>query len=392
MPDQILSDGWQQHMPPELVADDLCLWQADDTLYQASDPGRMEATFAILTRQAKPNNAGRKVHILPNEHGQGMRLDMHEKAPIVLFGHGFDGIRYPVGVAERDGKYTTKATASKMTSTVVFAQSIPEGPLVFGMVDEGLLRMASAGFRVFFYTLLEDKKRKTPPGAIQAWYGDPIDVVEAMLIEWSIVATGADQGALKQTLDRGHFNGEKLTRGIASVLQRAAGPKTVWSPGASFAIADDATIEATDEGAIVQSGDVAVSWPRRVLDLLFQTLDPDPLSAVEQPIAEQPDPESTPELTRQADEVSPVEPPSSDRDIDPEASSGQNGHIQAEPELTPDDLVQAWTSTEQMIPVAQITAEITQQLGEVVAQELAPLREQVSNASNRLDQLTGKVL
>lgn len=195
-----------------------------------SDPNEMTAKFIIVTRQDVPNLHGNKVQITPTKLGRGLQLGIHKVAPIVLFEHG--DFPFPIGMSERAGKHLVKTGAKKAEAEVVFSQTLPEAAVIFGLVDEGILRMSSIGFLPTKAMRLERHQDGGEDGVedlTQQMGG--LDFIESMLLEWSVVGRGADQGAFKQLLDHGHVNGERLTEGLRPVIQRLAGPKNVWSHG-----------------------------------------------------------------------------------------------------------------------------------------------------------------
>ena len=208
-----------------------------NAVLQKSDPVRMTASFIIVTRQQQANLHNNKVQIVPSKLGQGLVLDLHKRAPVVLFEHG--ELPFPIGMSEIDGNHTVQLFEDKALAEVEFTQKIPDSVFIFGLVDDGILRMSSIGF-------LPDKVRKLSPGEnrilpgaddkdsdvhVLSMPGGGMDIVEAFLLEWSITAIGADPGAFKQMVSRGTHHGEKVTSSLKQIFQKLSGPDTVWSPG-----------------------------------------------------------------------------------------------------------------------------------------------------------------
>lgn len=203
-----------------------------DAVRQAVDPGSMSADFVILTD--KRNYHGNAHQITESKMGKGMVTTRHEQNPIVLLEHGFGNVQFPaIGLSkDRKGKYTVTKQKTKATATVFFSQSNPDAATVFAMVDEGVLHMASIGFDALKgVPMKQNGPPKLPEGVVDlTWQSRGLLFTETELVEWSIVSQGADPGALRQYLDRGNVNGEKLTESMRSYLQAVA-PKSAWSPG-----------------------------------------------------------------------------------------------------------------------------------------------------------------
>ena len=208
-----------------------------DASVQKVNPKKMSAKFAIVTRQKQANLHNNKVQITRSKLGQGIRLDLHKRAPVVLFEHG--ELPFPIGISETpSGKHTVILENNVAFGEVFFSQVIKEAAVIFALVDEGTLRMSSIGF-------LPDRIRRLPETEHRVLQneekedsevemiplGGGFDIVESLLIEWSITASGADIGAFKQALSRGDVKGEKLSALLLPVFQKIAGPSTAWSPG-----------------------------------------------------------------------------------------------------------------------------------------------------------------
>lgn len=199
---------------------------------QQSDGSEMSARFTIVTRGKDPNLHGNKVQIAASKLGDGLRLDMHEQNPVVLLEHGFVS-PFPIGQSETpQGKHALKVQKSKAVADVFFSEHHPDHSIVFGLVDDKVLRMASIGFVPFKAQRFEMEHDDLPEGVEPIFDHFGLDFVESLLLEWSIVANGADTGALAQMLDRGHLHGEKLTPQLSMFFQRIVEPeRKVWSAG-----------------------------------------------------------------------------------------------------------------------------------------------------------------
>lgn len=186
------------------------------TLQGQANAADMSASFAIVTRQKSPNRNGNMVQIAPSEEGRGLILDAFQQNPVVLFNHG-EGFPLPIGrSADQSGNLAVRIQKLKAIATVYFSQSNPFANDVFGLVNEGILKMASVGFmpqkakRLKYSTeRLADGVVDISPGGPNSYFGG-FDFVESDLMEWSIVAIGADPGALRQCLSAGNIGGEKI--------------------------------------------------------------------------------------------------------------------------------------------------------------------------------------
>jgi len=204
---------------------------------QQLDGSAMTADFIIVTRQNnEPNLHGNMVQIGKTKFGTGLGLSYHEIARPVLLEHGFD-FPFPIGVSEdQRGNYSVKRQGSKTaTATVRFSQALPEAELVFAMLDEGTIRMASIGFRI----LKAMRLKQTPAPALEAgvedWtFGRGHDFVETLLLEWSIVHSGADAGSLRQCLDAGKVGTCRIPDTLKRSFERYAATTRPQGIGVEF--------------------------------------------------------------------------------------------------------------------------------------------------------------
>lgn len=203
---------------------------------QSTDTKEMSASFTILTRPKKNelNRGGRMVQIAPGPLGQGMKTENYQRNPVVLFNHGLEGFVFPVGLSQdKNGNCTIKANARQMSGKVYFKQSCPYAESVFQMVDDGLLRMSSAGFSVEQMVML-DLESKLPQGVytpLQVSGQRAFDCTQSDLMEWSIVPVGADAGALRQCVETGKYNGHKIRPQLIPVLRQYAEKPQAWGIG-----------------------------------------------------------------------------------------------------------------------------------------------------------------
>ena len=204
----------------------------------------MSAIFDIVTRPtgSRANLHGNMVQITSGKLGRGLKLDYHKKAPVVLLEHG--ELPFPIGLSERNGKHLIRRQAKKATAEVVFWQKNADARMVFAAVDDGILRMSSIGFmpvKARAFQLQVDEELAEGVEDLSAMMGGGLDFTESQMLEWSIVASGADPDAFKQTtegmlqiLSAGHLHGEKMTRLMKGIFQRITGPQPAKSTGFSF--------------------------------------------------------------------------------------------------------------------------------------------------------------
>jgi hypothetical protein len=199
----------------------------------AKDPAKMSATFVVVTRQKDPNRHGNMVQIQPGPNGLGMQIEDWAMNPVVLFNHG-DGAPLPVGSAMKDGELYWNAQKSKATSTCFFSQSNPDAAAIYALIDEGILRAASVQFIPTKALRLAQPKIELAEGVESLdWRG--YDFPESKLIEWSVVAIGADPGAIRKSISAGRVAGQRISQRLRHTLAQDLAPQRVWTPGVDFA-------------------------------------------------------------------------------------------------------------------------------------------------------------
>lgn len=115
----------------------------------------------------------------------GWNLSEYERNPLVLHMHGMDPTQpmLPIGIAAK-----TWAEDGVLYSAPEFSQAYPLAKLIEAMVREGVLRMASVGFRPDTWT---ESDREGP-------WGKGLDISQQTLFEWSVVSRGANPNAFVQ--------------------------------------------------------------------------------------------------------------------------------------------------------------------------------------------------
>lgn len=119
----------------------------------------------------------------------GVNLKEYRKNPVVAYAHDLTRV---VGRCEN-----IRAEDGKLIATVIFDVDNEFAAGVWGQVKRGFLRAASAGFIVTKRKLVEEGKTDSKSGLV-----GPVEIATAWrLFEWSIVAVGADLGALGRDLE-----------------------------------------------------------------------------------------------------------------------------------------------------------------------------------------------
>lgn len=199
---------------------------------QAADPKTMSATFCIVTRTKETNRHGNMVQIAAGPNGKGLDVQAYTANPIVLFEHGM-GLALPIGSAQSAGKLSLTLQKSKAVSTCYFSQTLADAAVIFGLVDEDILRMASVQFCPRKAMRISPNQEKLGEGVESCNWGG-YDFVESELLEWSIVCIGADPGALRKSIDRGKINGYRIGPALKQGLSVHAEKPKILGVGASF--------------------------------------------------------------------------------------------------------------------------------------------------------------
>lgn len=187
---------------------------------QSADSKAMSATFCIVTRSKEPNYHNNQVQILDGPNGKGLILDNYQQNPVVLYDHGF-GLSLPIGTCRRGDKLDLTLQKSKAVATCYFSQTLPDAAVIFGLIDENILRAASIQYVPTKAMRLSRKPENMPEGVEDCrWNG--WDFVESLLMEWSVVAIGADPGAIRRSIERGTINGYRIGPALKQGLSQYA--------------------------------------------------------------------------------------------------------------------------------------------------------------------------
>lgn len=344
-----------------------------DAVLQATDGNAMSATFAIVTREKRPNRYGNMVQITAGKLGEGIRTEYWEQNPVVLYDHGISmyggagSIPYPIGMAQPlgGGKVDFKKASARMLSTCYFSQTLADAAVIFGLCDEKILRMSSIGYYPELVIAIKQKaQRELPEGvedvSVERWRG--VDIVQSELIEWSITPIGADRGALRQALERGSVNGHKFTAPVRQSLAQLAEKPKVWAPGVSSYPAS-ATVK-IGRNSVSFSGPVdAVSdWVKQ------NAVDTQPAHGTTSAS------ETTPVATTPTAAAAPVTPATP-----------------AAPVVTGEQLAEAMATRPQVDTLAAIGDLVANQLGTLLDEKIKPIKERQAAIEQRLHTMTGKL-
>lgn len=342
---------------------------------QAVDVNSMSADFVIVTNQ--DNLHGNRHRLTETKLGKGLMTDRHKQNPVVLLEHGFSGIPFPaIGLSkDKQGKYTVKKSAKQATATVFFSQSNPDAATVFAMVDEGTLHMASIGFDATKGMLLEQRSQEElPDGVMDLQFGGRgVLFTETQLIEWSIVSQGADPGAMRQYLDRGGVNGEKLTDRMRAYLQAVAEPKRAWAPGIDLDESSDGWLsrnQVREKQSQSQPGiisvtigdDMRIEGPREDVQAVLDSME------------------------RQ----SPLDTSSAGDTVSPSADGGDEGERTTE-SLPAVDLAGAFEQREASKDQTQMQEAFAKSLEAMIDRKLQGLTDNMKNLENELNRRIGVI-
>lgn len=115
----------------------------------------------------------------------GWSLGEYQRNPLVLHMHNMDPTQpmLPIGIGSK-----TWVEGGVLYSAPEFSRAYPLAKLIEEMVREGILRMASVGFRPDKWT---ESDREGP-------WGKGLDISQQTLFEWSVVSRGANPNAFVQ--------------------------------------------------------------------------------------------------------------------------------------------------------------------------------------------------
>lgn len=332
---------------------------------QSVDSSRMMATFCVVTRTKDVNRHGNRVQILADDNGEGLQTKEYKTNPVVLFDHGMSGLALPIGTSrDPSGKLALRLEKSRADADVYFSQTLPDAAVIFGLVDEDMLRMASIGFMATkgMRIKLDSNVKQDEEGVEDLRWPFGWDFVQSSLLEWSITPVGADAGAIRKSIDRGKINGYRMSQGLRLHLQQYAEKPAVWAPGVTL-----------------QAKPVEVKTDPAAARLLLAAAD---LDRIVQSIAEQ----TIHELSKKIDEKLSQH---LDRPAEPATVPAVEPVVQAAT-VDPAELVKQFRQATQ--PQVNDTFKVIPALIESEIQKIVqPIADEQTKFTQRLDRALGKV-
>lgn len=137
----------------------------------------------------------------------GCNLKNYEKNPVVLWGHGIEGLAMPIGTsADGNGSVDVTITDDEVQAGCYFSQSLVEAQQIFELIDEGIVRATSV--------------RETPiKSRLMMHQGEQVLLVEEWeLEEWSWCCIGVNPDSVAKTLHRNRLGGKPIVESIMKSL------------------------------------------------------------------------------------------------------------------------------------------------------------------------------
>lgn len=152
----------------------------------------------------------------------GCKLDNYRKNPVVLWGHGIEGVSQPIGSSEDpDGNLSIEITDEGVWATCYFAQKSLIANQIFQLIDEGVVRATSVRETPLKMQTLRDRETGELLAHVSEWD----------LEEWSWCSIGVNPDAVAKTIDRGKLCGKAIHKSIMKSLKAAAPKRTTQGIG-----------------------------------------------------------------------------------------------------------------------------------------------------------------
>ena len=165
----------------------------------------------------------------------GCKIANYSKNPVVLWGHGLEGISTPIGTSrDPSGQLSIIVGETEVTATCFFSQKSLEASQIFELIDEGIVRATSV-------RETPTKQRSTFKGGKQIQIVDEWD-----LEEWSWCAIGVNPDAVAKAMTR-RIDGRKLSPSIMKSLNAIAPKKRTTGIGSDFKMADESDEKKPDD-------------------------------------------------------------------------------------------------------------------------------------------------
>lgn len=174
---------------------------------------------------------------------RGCLLKNYAKNPVVLYGHGLEGITTPIGTScDPNDTLAVEINDDFVVATCYFSQKSLDAAQIFELIDEGIIRATSV--------------RETPKSFKKSYVnGSPVNLVDKWdLEEWSWCAIGVNPDAVAKALNS-RFDGRQLNPSIMKSLNAVMPAKRVQGIGLESVMktdkdpdgdGDDDTTPATD--------------------------------------------------------------------------------------------------------------------------------------------------
>jgi hypothetical protein len=174
---------------------------------------------------------------------RGCLLKNYAKNPVVLWGHGLEGITTPIGTScDPDDNLAIEIQDDFVLATCYFSQKSLEAAQIFELIDEGIVRATSV--------------RETPKSFKKSYVnGSPVNLVDKWdLEEWSWCSIGVNPDAVAKAMNS-RIDGRRLVPSIMKSLNAVMPAKRVTGKGMDSTMktdkdpdndGDDDTSAATD--------------------------------------------------------------------------------------------------------------------------------------------------
>lgn len=166
---------------------------------------------------------------------RGCQLKNYRQNPVVMWGHGLEGITTPIGASvDPMGNLTVEVGDEFVLATSYFAQNSKEAMDIFGLICDGVVRATSV--------------RETPIAFKKSWIGgrQVTQVDRWDLEEWSWCAIGVNPDAVAKAMQT-KYDGRRLSPSIMKSLNAVMPAKRVQGRGMETTMKKDGEKEIPDE-------------------------------------------------------------------------------------------------------------------------------------------------
>ena len=166
---------------------------------------------------------------------RGCQLKNYSLNPVVMWGHGLEGITTPIGTSiDPMGNLTVEVNDDYVLATSYFAQNSKEAMDIFGLICDGVVRATSV--------------RETPIVFRKSWNdGRQVTKVDKWdLEEWSWCAIGVNPDAVAKAMQT-KYDGRQLSPSIMKSLNAVMPAKRVQGRGMGTTMKKDDEKEMSDD-------------------------------------------------------------------------------------------------------------------------------------------------